>query len=103
MTISSEALINYAIIQAQYDTNKNYLDNFSIFVLAALLDITSTTQSLNDILTENYNLNIPGHVVNKILKRNKKLGFIVERNGEHELTSIGRTKASTFKKTGKIY
>lgn len=95
-------MAGFAVLTVDWNQrHRSYLDNFINFVLAAMntpSDEANTSQGITDALFESYGIHLPERVINQILKRAQKFGYVERTDGTMFRTSEkGRNQISALK------
>lgn len=80
-------ITSLAILKVNYDKNRDFFDNFVPFIVESLRlqdeEIISLPKLKDDVFN-NFGLEIPQNVIEKILRRAKKKGYVLEKNNVYE-------------------
>lgn len=85
-------IYTYALIKSLYDQGEDYIDSFWPFIIkASPIDRFMDSTFIQRKLRENFDLEIPLHVLRTIINRAKRRGYIEQKKGErqYKLTKKG--------------
>lgn len=90
-------IYTYALIKSLYDQEEDYIDCFCPFVIKSFSEKQFLNPaSIQKIISEKFNLDIPLHVLNSILTRLMAKKHISKRKNGYELTGMGKGYLNKF-------
>jgi len=92
-----QKLYTYALIKSFYDEGEDYLDAFWPFVIRVILpENFIDLKSIQDNVKLQFYLEIPLHVLQTILNRAKRRGYIKQERKQYKLSEEGRKYLDKF-------
>lgn len=83
-------IYTYALIKTLYDQGEDYIDSFWPFAIKTFAaDAPADCPSIQRNLAEKFSLNVPQHVLTRILLRAQTKGYIERTRGQFKLTRQG--------------